>query len=121
MNDRRLAGIDLGIASVHTVRVLDGEGNMVAKRKAWPTVESLTEVEAAALAGCPSASVLEVVVDPTGPAWLPMFRPAGWLAERTTPRGPWRPAALSGTRSGRVALLARALLPGLPRQGNRQQ
>jgi hypothetical protein len=29
----------LGIASAHTVRVLDGEGNTVAKRKAWPTVE----------------------------------------------------------------------------------
>ena len=41
MNHRRLVGIDLGIASAHTVRVLDGEGMTVAKRKAWPTVESL--------------------------------------------------------------------------------
>ena len=48
MNDRRLVGIDLGIASAHTVRVLDGEGHTIAKRKAWPTVESLTEVEIAA-------------------------------------------------------------------------
>ena len=54
MNDRRLVGIDLGIASAHTVRVLDGEGNTIAKRKAWPTVESLAEVETAALAGCPA-------------------------------------------------------------------
>jgi hypothetical protein len=45
----------LGIASAHTVRVLDGEGTTVAKRKAWPTVESLGEVETAALAGCPRA------------------------------------------------------------------
>ena len=33
MNTRRLVGIDLGIASAHTVRVLDGEGNTVTKRK----------------------------------------------------------------------------------------
>jgi transposase len=72
MNYRRLVGIDLGIASAHTVRVLDGEGNTIAKRKAWPTVESLTETETAALAGCPAGSRLEVVVEPTGPAWLPI-------------------------------------------------
>jgi hypothetical protein len=40
-NYRRLVGIDLGIASAHTVRVPDGEGNTVAKRKAWPTAESV--------------------------------------------------------------------------------
>lgn len=72
MNTRRLVGIDLGIASAHTVRVLDGEGNTVAKRKAWPTSESLGDVEAAALAGCPEGTRLEVVVEPTGPAWLPI-------------------------------------------------
>ncbi len=72
MNHRRLVGIDLGIASAHTVRVLDGEGNTVAKRKAWPVVESLTELETAALAGCPAGTTLEVVVEPTGPAWLPI-------------------------------------------------
>jgi transposase len=72
MNHRRLVGIDLGIATAHTVRVLDGEGTIVAKRKAWPTVESLTAVEAAALAGCPEGSRLEVVIEPTGPAWLPI-------------------------------------------------
>jgi transposase len=72
MNHRRLVGIDLGIATAHTVRVLDGEGNIVAKRKAWPTVESLTAVETAALAGCPEGTRLEVVIEPTGPAWLPI-------------------------------------------------
>jgi transposase len=72
MNHRRLVGIDLGIASAHTVRVLDGEGNIVAKRKAWPTVEGLTAVETAALAGCPEETRLEVVIEPTGPAWLPI-------------------------------------------------
>jgi transposase len=72
MNDRRLVGIDLGIATAHTVRVLDGEGTIVAKRKAWPTVESLAAVEEAALAGCPDGTRLEVVIEPTGPAWLPV-------------------------------------------------
>jgi len=29
-------------------------------------------VEAAALAGCPDGTRLEVVIEPTGPAWLPI-------------------------------------------------
>lgn len=72
MNHRRLVGIDLGIATAHTVRVLDDEGTVVAKRKAWPTTDSLTAVETAALAGCPAGTQLEVVIEPTGPAWLPI-------------------------------------------------
>ncbi|MDH4145997.1 MAG: IS110 family transposase [Acidimicrobiia bacterium] len=87
MNCRRLVGIDLGIASAHTVRVLDGEGNVVAKRKAWPTVESLGEVEVAALAGCPEGTRLEVIVEPTGPAWLPIavfFTARGHVVHRVS-------------------------------------
>jgi transposase len=87
MNTRRLVGIDLGIASAHTVRVLDGEGNTVAKRKAWPTVESLGDVEAAASAGCPAGTRLEVVVEPTGPAWLPIavfFTQRGHIVHRVS-------------------------------------
>jgi transposase len=72
VNHRRLVGIDLGIATAHTVRVLDGEGTIVAKRKAWPTVESLATVETAALACCPAGTRLEVVIEPTRPAWLPV-------------------------------------------------
>lgn len=72
MNHRRLVGIDLGIASAHTVRVLDGQGNTLAKRKVWPTLDSLTELEAVALFGCPEGTRLEVVLEPTGPAWLPI-------------------------------------------------
>jgi hypothetical protein len=72
MNHRRLVGIDLGIATAHTVRVLDGEGATVARRRALPAVESLAAVEAAALAGCPDGTRLEVVIEPTGPAWLPI-------------------------------------------------
>lgn len=87
MNYRRLVGIDLGIASAHTVRVLDGEGNSVAKRKAWPTVDSLSEIEAVALAGCPLSTRLEVVMEPTGPAWLPIavfFSARGHIVHRVS-------------------------------------
>ena len=72
MTTRRLVGIDLGIASAHTVRVLDESGNTIAKRKAVPNIESLGEVEAAALAGTPEGTRLEVVFEPTGPAWSPV-------------------------------------------------
>ena len=72
MDHRRLVGIDLGIATTHTVRVLDGTGRTIAKRKASPTVESLAAVERAALAGTPEGTSLDVVIEPTGPAWLPI-------------------------------------------------
>lgn len=72
MTTRRIVGIDLGIASAHTVRVLDETGIILAKRKAHPTVESLTEVEQAALADCLEGTRLEVIVEPTGPAWMPI-------------------------------------------------
>lgn len=87
MTTRRLVGIDLGIASAHTVRVLDETGGPVAKRKAWPTVESLSAVEAAALAGCPDGTRLEVVMEPTGPAWLPIavfFSARGHVVHRVS-------------------------------------
>jgi transposase len=69
---RRLVGVDLGIASSHTVRVLDEQGRVVCRRRCEPTVESLGRVEAAALAGTRAGTVLEVVMEPTGPAWLPV-------------------------------------------------
>lgn len=72
MGDRRLVGIDLGIASAHSVRVLDGSGSTLTKRKALPTVASLTAIEVAALEGAAPGTRLEVVVEPTGPAWLPI-------------------------------------------------
>jgi transposase len=72
MNHRRLVGIDLGIASAHTVRVLDETGTTLCKRKCWPTKESLEDLERAASAGCPEGTTLEVVMEPTGPAWLPI-------------------------------------------------
>ncbi len=87
MGDRRLVGVDLGIASAHTVRVLDGQGNVVAKRRAWPTVESLSDIERAALVGAVEGTRLEVVMEPTGPAWLPIavfFTSRGHVVHRVS-------------------------------------
>jgi transposase len=72
MADRRLVGIDLGITSTHTVRVVAGDGTTVCRRKALPTCESLGELERAALVGTSPGTRLEVVIEPTGPAWLPI-------------------------------------------------
>jgi transposase len=72
MDDRRLVGIDLGITSAHTFRVLCGDGSVMCRGKAIPTVDSLEQLERAALAGMGPTTRLEVVVEPTGPAWLPI-------------------------------------------------
>jgi transposase len=69
---RRLVGVDLGIASRHSVRVLDAGGQVVCRSSCVPTVDSLAGVERAALAGAPEGTRLEVVFEPTGPAWLPV-------------------------------------------------
>ena len=69
------------------MRVLDGEGTTLAKRKALPTVESLTQIETAALEGTPAGLQLEVVIEPTGPAWLPIavfFTSRGHLVYRVS-------------------------------------
>lgn len=63
---RRLVGIDLGIASRHSVRVLEADGRAVCRSSCVPTVESLTLVERAALAGAPDGTTLAVVFEPTG-------------------------------------------------------
>jgi hypothetical protein len=69
---RRLVGIDLGIASRHSVRVLAADGQVVCRSSCVPTVESLARLEQAALAGAPDGTTLVVVFEPTGPAWLPI-------------------------------------------------
>ena len=71
---RRLAGIDLGIASEHTVRVLDGAGNKVCAARCVPARESLLAMEARALAGTPPGTRLEVILEPAGAAWFPVAR-----------------------------------------------
>lgn len=85
--ERRIVGIDLGTASEHTVRVLCGDGSTLAKRKAVPTRESLAGTEEVALRGAPEGTVLEVVMEPTGPAWLPIavfFSSRGHLVFRVS-------------------------------------
>jgi transposase len=69
---RRLVGIDLGVATAHTVVVLDEQGAVVARRRCRPCRESLEAIEAAALAGTPPGTCLEVIFEPTGSAWLPV-------------------------------------------------
>jgi hypothetical protein len=72
MQDRRLVGIDLGITSTHTVRVLRADGSLVCRRTAVPTLASLGQVERAALTGTTPGVCLEVVLGPPGPSWLPI-------------------------------------------------
>ena len=69
---RRLVGIDLGIASRHSVRVLEADGRVVCRTSCVPTTESLTLTERVALAGAPEDTRLAVVFEPTGAAWLPI-------------------------------------------------
>ena len=70
--ERRLVGIDLGIASRHSVRVLEADGKPVCRASCVPSVASLAAVERAALAGAPPGTALAVVFEPTGPAWMPI-------------------------------------------------
>jgi transposase len=76
---RRVVGLDLGIATAHTAVVLDEAGSIVAKRRVVPTVASFTDLEQAALEGAPAGTRLEIVIEPTGPAWLPV---AVWFTGR---------------------------------------
>ena len=68
----RLLGIDLGITSDHTAVVVDDAGSICARRRARSTVASLAGLEAAALATAALGTQLVVVIEPTGPAWLPV-------------------------------------------------
>ena len=67
----RVLGIDLGLTSDHTAVVVDDTGSICARRRARSTVASLAALEATALAAAPDAHLV-VVVEPTGPAWLPV-------------------------------------------------
>jgi transposase len=85
--ERRIVGIDLGIASEHTVRVFDQSGTVLAKRKALPNRASLLGIEQTALWRAPQGTRLEVVLEPTGPAWLPIavfFAGRGHLVYRVS-------------------------------------
>jgi hypothetical protein len=85
------SGSTFPITSAHTVRVLAGDGSLVCRRKAIPTVDSLAQVEHVALAETPAGTLLEVVVEPTGPAWLPIavfFAARGHIVYRVSSEGP---------------------------------
>ena len=67
-----LLGIDLGSTSDHTAVVVDDTGRVRARRRARSTVASLAVLEAAALDGADPGTHLVVVIEPTGPAWIPV-------------------------------------------------
>jgi transposase len=77
--ERRLVGLDLGIATAHTAQVLDQGTRVLAKRRVHPRAESFAALETAALEGTEPGTRLEVVIEPTGPAWLPV---AVWFSAR---------------------------------------
>jgi transposase len=64
--------MDLGITSAHHAVVIDETCRVVARSRAHPTVDSLGALERLALEGAPEDTELEVVIDPTGAAWLPV-------------------------------------------------
>jgi transposase len=68
----RVIGLDLGVISPHSAVVLDAMGQVLARRRVVSTVDSLAELEQAALRGAPEQTRLTVVIEPTGPMWLPI-------------------------------------------------
>lgn len=69
---RRIVGLDLGIATDHTAVIVDGTATELARRRVQPTRASLEGLREAALTGAPEGTRVEVVIEPTGPAWLPV-------------------------------------------------
>jgi transposase len=76
---RRIIGLDLGVATAHTAQVLDEQLQVIAKRRVTPTVAGFEMLEEAALAGAVEGTRLEVMIEPTGAAWLPV---AIWFTRR---------------------------------------
>ena len=69
---RRIVGLDLGIATDHTAVIIDETGTQLARRRVQPTRASLEALRETALDGAAEGTVVEVVIEPTGPAWLPV-------------------------------------------------
>src|SRR5215467_3210833 len=72
MTQRRLVGIDLGIASAHTVRVLREDRSEGLPAPLLAPRGQPGGGRGRPLAGAPPDLRLEVVTEPTGPAWLPI-------------------------------------------------
>lgn len=68
----RIIGLDLGVTSAHSAVVLDARGQILARRRVSSTVASLGELERIALRETDPGSTLTVVIEPTGPMWLPI-------------------------------------------------
>jgi transposase len=125
MPERRLVGIDLGITSEHTVCVLRGDGSLVCRRRCRPTLSSLAELEQAALAGAPEQTRLEVVFEPTGPAWQAVavyFVRRGHLVYRVSSAlaSDVRRLLSRQAKSNRIDALTLATLPLLPQLDRRR-
>jgi transposase len=69
---RRIVGLDLGVATDHTAVILDQTGAELGRRRVRPTRAPLEGLRALALAGAEAGVAVEVVIEPTGPAWLPV-------------------------------------------------
>lgn len=69
---RRIVGLDLGVATDHTAVILDETGTELARRRVRATRTSLQALRTAALAGAETETMVEVVIEPTGPVWLPV-------------------------------------------------
>jgi hypothetical protein len=65
-------GLDLGVATDHTAVILDQSGAELGRRRVRPVRASLEALREAALTGAQPTTVVEVVIEPTGPAWLPV-------------------------------------------------
>jgi transposase len=78
-SSRRIIGLDLGVATAHTAQVLDEQLQVICKRRLLPTAAGFAALEDAALAGAAADVRLEVVIEPTGAAWLPV---AVWFTRR---------------------------------------
>jgi transposase len=72
MEKRRIVGIDLGIATSHTVVIADETAKVLLRRRCSPNVESLAKMEQAARQDLDDDTRLDVVMEPTGAAWLPV-------------------------------------------------
>jgi transposase len=68
----RVIGLDLGVTSQHSAVVIDATGRVRARRRVSSTAASLGELEQVALADAAQGATLTVVIEPTGPMWLPI-------------------------------------------------
>lgn len=69
---RRIIGLDLGVTSAHVAVVCDETGAIIARRRCRPLRQSFEALEDLALRDVPEDLKLDIVIEPTGVAWLPV-------------------------------------------------